>query len=146
MLIVFKYLKCWQVWKEAQSFLFYLAEIAEGSGDCREKNFCFGIIMTLLRYRKCPVVEHMELEVVSFLFLEVFNQKLVDSWLWTRVGGGTLVVCVCLCGDVGTVQVSQREKDQSKLELESHFKLGIEMLQRAEEQPQSCSNGLWARS
>lgn len=58
------------------------------------EDLCFGIIMTLLRYRRCPVIEHMELEVVSFLFLEVFNQKLVDSWHWIRVGVGTLVVCL----------------------------------------------------
>lgn len=46
----------------------------------QEEKFLFDIIMTLLRYRSCPSLGHMVLEVVSFLSLEVFNQRLVDSW------------------------------------------------------------------
>lgn len=45
-----------------------------------ERDFLFGIIMTLLRGRSCPLLGHMVLEVVSILSLEVFNQRLVDSW------------------------------------------------------------------
>lgn len=63
--------------------LFFVALLSRNSMKQRkfqEEKFLFDIIMTLLRYRSCPSLGHMVLEVVSFLSLEVFNQRLVDSW------------------------------------------------------------------